>query len=75
MEAEQVLQKKLDHISEELREAQDGSTTLQAQVDAAKEQAKTLTGQYTHIFSFDMNMSVTLAQFPDGKFSFRRHLK
>ncbi len=54
MKAEQALQKKLDHISEELREAQHGSTTLQAQADAAKEQAKTLTGQYTqtHTSSF-----------------------
>uniref|UniRef100_A0A672PX98 Ribosome binding protein 1b n=1 Tax=Sinocyclocheilus grahami TaxID=75366 RepID=A0A672PX98_SINGR len=43
VEAEQALQKKLDRISEELREAQHGSTIFQAQVDAAKEQAKTLT--------------------------------
>uniref|UniRef100_A0A673L0X0 Ribosome-binding protein 1-like n=1 Tax=Sinocyclocheilus rhinocerous TaxID=307959 RepID=A0A673L0X0_9TELE len=43
VEAEQALQKKLDRVSEELREAQHGSTTLQAQADAAKEQAKTLT--------------------------------
>uniref|UniRef100_A0A9J7XIU1 Ribosome binding protein 1b n=1 Tax=Cyprinus carpio carpio TaxID=630221 RepID=A0A9J7XIU1_CYPCA len=43
VDAEQALQKKLDRVSEELREAQHGSTTLQAQADAAKEQAKTLT--------------------------------
>uniref|UniRef100_A0A8C1TIZ7 Ribosome binding protein 1b n=1 Tax=Cyprinus carpio TaxID=7962 RepID=A0A8C1TIZ7_CYPCA len=43
VEAEQALQKKLDRISEELREAQHGSTIFQAQVDEAKEQAKTLT--------------------------------
>ncbi|XP_016116970.1 ribosome-binding protein 1-like isoform X1 [Sinocyclocheilus grahami] len=43
VEAEQALQKKLDRVSEELREAQHGSTTLQAQADAAKDQAKTLT--------------------------------
>ncbi|XP_052394694.1 ribosome-binding protein 1-like isoform X7 [Carassius gibelio] len=42
-EAKQALQKKLDHVTEELREAQQSSTTLQAQADAAKEQAKTLT--------------------------------
>ncbi|XP_059399014.1 ribosome-binding protein 1-like [Carassius carassius] len=42
-EAKQALQKKLDHVTEELREAQHSSTTLQAQADAAKEQAKTLT--------------------------------
>lgn len=47
MEAEQALQQKLDRVCKELREAQHGSTTLQAQVDAAKEQTKTLTGQYT----------------------------
>lgn len=51
MEAEQ----KLDRVREELREAQHGSTTLQAQVEAAKEQTKTLTGQYqytqTHLIS------------------------
>lgn len=54
MEAEQALQKKLDRVSEELREAQHGSTIFQAQVDEAKEQAKTLTGQYTqtHTSSF-----------------------
>ncbi|XP_073700014.1 ribosome-binding protein 1-like isoform X1 [Garra rufa] len=43
VEAEKALQKKLDRVSEELREAQHGSTTFKAQVDAAKEQAKTLT--------------------------------
>ncbi|XP_059425661.1 ribosome-binding protein 1-like isoform X2 [Carassius carassius] len=43
VEAQQALQKKLDRISEELREAQHGSTIFQAQVDEAKEQAKTLT--------------------------------
>uniref|UniRef100_A0A673K555 Ribosome-binding protein 1-like n=1 Tax=Sinocyclocheilus rhinocerous TaxID=307959 RepID=A0A673K555_9TELE len=43
VEAEQALQKKLDRISEELCEVQHGSTIFQAQVDAAKEQAKTLT--------------------------------
>ncbi|XP_056304029.1 ribosome-binding protein 1b [Danio aesculapii] len=39
---EQALQEKLDQLKEELREAQQGSTNLQTQVDAAKEQAKTL---------------------------------
>ncbi|KAL1251182.1 hypothetical protein QQF64_018978 [Cirrhinus molitorella] len=43
VEAEQALQKKLDCVNEDLRKAQHSSTTLQAQVDAAKEQAKTLT--------------------------------
>ncbi|XP_043079497.1 ribosome-binding protein 1b isoform X1 [Puntigrus tetrazona] len=42
VEAEQALRKKLDRVNEELRETQQGSTTLQAQVDAAKGQAKTL---------------------------------
>ncbi|XP_005174098.2 ribosome-binding protein 1b isoform X2 [Danio rerio] len=39
---EQALQKKLDKLKEELQEAQQGSNNLQTQVDAAKEQAKTL---------------------------------
>nr|XP_005174097.1 ribosome-binding protein 1 isoform X1 [Danio rerio] len=39
---EQALQKKLDKLKEELQEAQQGSNKLQTQVDAAKEQAKTL---------------------------------
>ncbi|XP_051979557.1 ribosome-binding protein 1b [Xyrauchen texanus] len=43
VEAEQVLQQKLDKVSDELRQAQDNSTTLHAQLDGAKEQTKTLT--------------------------------
>lgn len=39
---EQALQEKLDKLKEELCEAQQGSTNLQTQVDAAKEQTKTL---------------------------------
>lgn len=57
MEAEKALQQKLDRVCEELREAQRGSTTLQTQVDASKEQTKTLTGQYTqtHLVSLIMH--------------------
>ncbi|KAK7127005.1 hypothetical protein R3I94_018247 [Phoxinus phoxinus] len=43
VEAEMALQQKLDRVCKELHEAQHGSTTLQTQVDASKEQTKTLT--------------------------------
>ncbi|XP_051549654.1 ribosome-binding protein 1b isoform X2 [Myxocyprinus asiaticus] len=49
VEAEQVLQQKLDRVSDELRQAQDNSTTLHAQLDGAKEQTKTLTELQEHM--------------------------
>lgn len=45
VKAEQALQQKLDRVSKELRQAQNGSNTLQTQLDTVKEQVKTLDGQ------------------------------
>jgi len=57
VEGEKALQQKLDRVYEELHEAQRGSTILQTQVDASKEQTKALTGQYTqtHLVSLIMH--------------------
>lgn len=45
VDGEQALQQKLDRVSEELRQAQNSSNTLQTQLDTVNEQVKIVDGQ------------------------------